>query len=77
MHECLVIKMVFKQHVLDDADSAFSQSVAHGLVRGRVVDDKVPVVGPVLELRSKARPVVALDFPPACRAKRTFFPCVP
>jgi hypothetical protein len=39
MHEGLVIKMVFKQHVLDDADGAFSQSVARGLVRGRVVDN--------------------------------------
>jgi hypothetical protein len=63
MHECLVIKMVLKQHVLYIAGGAFSQAVACGLVWGRVVDDNVPVLGPVLELCSEARPVVALDLP--------------
>jgi hypothetical protein len=31
MHECLVIKMVFKQHVLDNAEGAFSQPLLLGL----------------------------------------------
>jgi hypothetical protein len=63
MHECLVVEMVLKQQMLDDADGAFSQAVACGLVRGRVVDNDVPVLGPVLELCSETRSVVALYFP--------------
>jgi hypothetical protein len=68
MHECLVIKTVLKQHVLDNANGACSQSVARGLVWGQVVDDNVPVLGSVFELR-----VVALDFPQPAEQKEHFF----
>jgi hypothetical protein len=64
---------MFKQHVLDNADGAFSQSVARGLVRGQVVDDNVPVLGPVFELCSEARSIVALDFPRPAEQKEHFF----